>query len=222
MAFENLKDQLIEAANTLKSRVKESEIYNRFREFYYTLPSKQQTLLKLAALGLFIFVAVNIPLSHIRESKYNMTQYSERKDIIRKIKAVEKQKSALAFSPEEYPFQRFASEAEGRLMSVPITKDQIRIQPAQPPQNLFPPQAQVETFEVNLNKLNVRQLANSLRALENINDSLIVTGMTTSADSEDPHYHNVKIYVTNFSIPEAGGEAPAPNARPGRGRGGRN
>lgn len=219
MAFENISDQLKESFEALKSRVKESEIYNRFREFYYTLPSRQQTLLKIGGVALVTFFAVNIPLQHLRESSYNMNNYSERKDIIRRIKTLDKQKSALSFAPEAFNFSRFSSEAEGRLMSAPVMREQIKIQPTQPVQNLFPAQAQVETFEVNLKKLNVRQLANSLRVLESMNDSLLVTGVRTEADSEDPHYHNVKVYVTNFSVPETQSAAPTPSARPGRARG---
>ncbi|MCO5113880.1 MAG: hypothetical protein M9899_06870 [Bdellovibrionaceae bacterium] len=219
MAFENISDQLKESVNTLKSRVTESELYNRFREFYYTLPTRQQTLLKVGAVLVVLFVAVNIPLQRLKESTYNMNHYSERKDIIRRIKTIEKQKASLSFSPEMFNFSRFTSEAEGRLMSVPVTREQIKIQPAQPVQNLFPAQAHVETFEVNLNKLNVRQLAHSMRVLENMNDSLIVTGVRTQADSEDPHYHNVKLYITNFAVPETAPVETPPAGRSSRGRG---
>lgn len=219
MAFENLKDQLQESVSMIRSRITESEAYNRFREFYHTLPTRQQTLLKFVAVGVVLFVLINIPFNHLKESTYNMNHYSERKDIVRKLKTIEKQKSAYSFMPETFNLSRLSGELEGRLLSVPMTRDQINIQPSPPVKGIFPSQARVETFEVNLKKLNVRQVSNSLRSIENLNDSLLVTGVTTQADSEDPHYHNVKIYVTNFSLPEeAPAEAPAAPSRRGRGR----
>lgn len=224
MAFENLQDQLKESISVLRSKVMESEVFNRFRESYYTLPTRYQSLLKWGAVFVITLVLINIPFGYLKEAHYNMNHYNERKSIVRKLKSIEKQKSAVTFTPEKFNLGRFRTELENRLVTIPVSKEQITVQTSSPVKGIFPAKTQVETFEVNLNKLNVRQLSNSLRALESLNDSLMVTGLTTKADADDPHYHNLKVFVTNFSLPGEGDGASPPVITPrgnesGRGRG---
>lgn len=210
MAFEGLQDQLKEAGIQIKSQITESEVYNRLREWYYTLPSRYQNIVKYGALAALVIVLIYIPWGYLQEASYNMSSYKERKDIIRGLRLAEKQKLSMSFIPYKYDLSGFRSELEGKLLSVPMTKEQIAITESLPPKGLFPPKTTVQTYEVSLNKMNVRQLANSLKIMENLNDSLVVTGLTTNSDSSDPHYHNLKVYVTNFALPDDGTSQSAP------------
>lgn len=214
MAFEGLQDQLKEAGIRIKSQITESEIYNRLRESYYNQTPRSQSLIKWGALVVGVLVLINIPWGYINEANYNMSSYKERKDIIRGLRLAEKQQMSMSFNPYKYELSGLRSELEAKLLSVPMTKEQISITEGQPTKGLFPPKTDVRTFEISLNKMNVRQLANSLRIIENLNDSLVVTGITTDSDKDDGHYHNLRVFVTNFSLPDvAGTDSP-----PGQGR----
>lgn len=216
MAFESLIDQLKELGSDLKARVTESEIYNRAREYYSTLPPRQQKIM-IYGLGIIsLILLINIPLSSYLSSKTELENYTERKMLIRKLQTAKRQKDSIEFEPQKYNTSQLQNELTSKLQSAFFKPEQISVSNGNPEIGFLPKKALSAGFEVSLNKANVRQFAQSIKMLENLDDALIVTNLKTEADSEDPHYHNINIKITNYFLPEDNEDAPAGRQFKGR------
>ena len=215
MAFENLSEQISESLQTLKSRVMESESFNRVSEAYQNLPSRQQKL--VAGLGLFLAVAVlvNIPLQSYLASHEEMVSYHEQKLVVADLKNTEKLRMQNSFTPEKFAISSLQSELLAKFNSLQITEAQFKIREAAPETFGIPKKAVTLGFQVELQNLNVRQVAKAANIIENLADSILVTSLRTTASSTDPHYFNTEFSILNFSIREDsdGGAFGAPGGR---------
>lgn len=216
MAFENLSEQLKESLQSIKSRVTESETFNRFQESYNNLPSRQQKLILLLS-GLVIFVLlINIPIQSFLTSNESLTTYKDQKQIIQKLNQAVRLNSQSDFQPRKYSLMQLQGDLTNRMQSAQINDSQIKVSSAMPDLTGIPKKVQTAGFVLELTNLNVRQISKVANMLENFSDSVLVTGFKSTASEQDPHYFNTEFTLLNFSI-ETDEPPPGLNA-PFRGR----
>lgn len=220
MAFENISDQLKEQLQELKSRITESESFNRLSEWYNNLPSKQQKLL-LILTGVVVFLLlINIPIQSFLTSQEELSTYKEQKQVIQRLHIAEQLKSQSDFNPERYSDSRLNGELSGKFKSLQINNDQYSISPTSPHTLGIPKQAQIIGYDVHFENLNVRQLAKVSNIIENLSDSILVTALEAKASRDNPHYFNTDIQVLNYSIEGSSNSNTNSSSLPFKNRGG--
>lgn len=211
MAFENLSEQIKESLTGIKSRITESESYNRLLEAYNNLPSRQQRLLILVGSLLGVLILLNIPLQSFLVSQEELQKYKEQKDLVQRLNFAAQLKSQADFQPERFDMGRLQGDLLGRMKSFQVTEDQFKLSPTTADSFGIPKQAVTSGYNVSLTNLNVRQISRIAGLLENYSDSILVTGFKSTASSEDPHYFNTEFKLLNFSVPEDESDVPTAN-----------
>lgn len=202
MAFENLSEQIKESFIGLKSRVTESETYNRLHEGYNNLPARQQRLVVLLSAIIVVVILINIPLQSFITSQTELQTYKEQKDLVQRLHMAQQLNNQVDFQPENFPISRLESDLLSRMSAFQVTKDQFRISSDTPDLLGVPKQAITNGYNLNFTNLNVRQISRIASLLENFSDSILVTGFKSKATQADPHYFDTEFRILNFSVPE--------------------
>ncbi len=216
MAFENLSEQIKESLQSLKSRVTESETFNRFQESYNNLPSRQQKLI-LVMSGIVAFtLLINIPIQTFLTSNESLVTYKNQKQIVQKLHQAVRLNSQSDFQPQKYSLMQLQGDLTNRMKTAQVSDTQIKMSSTTPDITGIPKKVQTAGYILELTNLNVRQISKVANMLENFSDSVLVTGFKSTASEQDPHYFNTEFTLLNFSI-ETDDAPPGLNA-PFRGR----
>lgn len=202
MAFENLSEQIKESLINLRSRITESESFNRLDEAYNNLTPRQQKM--ILVLGAFVGAVflLNIPLQSFLTSQSELTNYKDQKQIIQRLHVAAQLKSQSDFQPERFDIGRLENDLLSRMGSFQITPTQFKLSPAEPETLGVPRKALTSGFSLNLSNLNVRQISRAASLLENYSDSILVTSLKSTASPDNPHYFNTEFKLLNFYVPE--------------------
>jgi hypothetical protein len=108
---------------------------------------------------------------------------------------------------------------EARLLSEQIAAvkniDASSLGPSLAPDNIIQ-----EALEVNLKKLNLRQVVEIGHSLQGVHESIKLAGLDVVATAEDDHYFDVNMRLIKFALPMEE-KAEEPEAEAPRGRRGR-
>jgi hypothetical protein len=214
MAFENLSEQIKESFIGLKSRVTESETYNRFLEGYNNLPARQQRLAILLSALIIIAVLINIPLQSFLTSQSELQTYKDQKDLVQKLNIAQQLNNQVDFQPEAFTMARLEGDLFSRIGTLQVTRDQFRISSDTPDLLGVPKKAITSGYILNFTNLNVRQISKIANILENYSDSILVTGFKSKATQSNPHYFDTEFRLLNFSVPEEEEASPSSLGRP--------
>lgn len=213
MAFENLSEQIKESLNGLKSRVTESESFNRLNEAYNNLPSRQQKLLIVLGSLITLVLLINIPLQSFLVSQQELQNYKEQKQLVQRLNQAAQLKSQNDFQSERFDLSRLQGDLLARMKSYQVTEDQFKAMPASADLSGVPKKAITSGYSLVLTNLNVRQISRIASMLENYSDSILVTGFKSTASPNDDHYFNTEFKLLNFSVPEDEGDSSQPSFR---------
>ncbi len=217
MAFENLSEQIKESLQSLKSRITETESFNRLEESYNNLPPRQQKLILVLGSFIVLVLLINIPIQSFLLSKENLTTYKDQKQIVQRLNQAVRLNNQSDFKPQSYSLSQLQGDLLNRMTAFQVTDSQFKIDMGTPDITGIPKKVQTAGFSLKLTNLNVRQISKIANMLENFSDSILVTGFKTTASEQDPHYFNTDIELLNFSIQD---DQPSDgiNAAPFRGR----
>lgn len=220
MAFEDLRDQLTERAQTTWSRIQESSVYIQLSEKYADLnPTSQKIVLVVASLAL-VLVTLMIPWSYISSSSTSIEEFEANKVLLRDLYRVSRASAALEGAPPQVDPDALASQAQAQLGSMALQAEQI--EKVTPINHVFggpgipgvPKSVKQGGVEVTLRKLNVRQVIEIGYQLLTLQPGLKMTGLTVTASSPDPHYFDAVYRIISFSLPAPPADTkPAPNRR---------
>lgn len=213
MAFENLSEQIKESLNGIKSRVTESESFNRLNEAYNNLPTRQQKLLIVLGSLIAAILLINIPLQSFLVSQQELQNYKEQKQLVQRLTQAAQLKSQNDFQPERFDLSRLQGDLLARMKSYQVSEEQFKAMPTSADLLGVPKKAITSGYSLVLTNLNVRQISRIANMLENYSDSILVTGFKSTASPTNDHYFNTEFKLLNFSVPEEEGEAPRPSFR---------
>ncbi len=209
MAFENLSEQIKESLTGIKSRITESETYNRLAEAYNNLPSRQQKLIIIASACIGVIVLINIPLQSFLISQQELSKYQDQKELVQRLNQAVQLKNQIDFQPERFDLNRLQDDLLNRMKAFQVIDEQFKLSPTSADYVGIPKQAITSGYNLSLTNLNVRQIARISNLIENYSDSILVTGFKSSVSANDPHYFNTEFKLTNFSVPEDESEEPS-------------
>lgn len=202
MNFNDLKDQLSHLLHQLWDRFHDSTLFNRLRDRYENLnPQKQKIVLAVTAL-LAILIVLQTPWIDFQESTENMSQFEERRDLIRKLLKVGHESAEKPQIPEGPSIDNLRSMISSRLENSRILPDQIKsIDSAGLTTQLVPTELSKGSLQVSLSKLNLRQIVEIGQQFVSISPSVKMVGLKLGPNSEDPRYFDTVYSFVSLNVP---------------------
>lgn len=222
-SLEDLMDRISELGSTIWSRLEENSAFNTLREKFETLSSSVQRLVTIGAISLVILLIVSIPLSGLFGSSSYVGEFEEKKDIIERLLAAEQSMKQGSPLPEGLTSPALQARVRNRLQMFRLIEGQgPTLAPLgdKPAGSLAPNILEQAGLEVNLKGLNLKQTLDIGNALESLDASVKVLGLTVTASTQFPKYYDVIYKIVSFSFPKTEtGNAEDSKAKGGRDQG---
>jgi hypothetical protein len=216
MGLAEIKDQLVDNIRSRWGDFQETEIYNNLKERYENLPSVGQKAVVWGSLGLLILCILMIPYSWISSSSTNLGYFLEDKAMLSDLMRVSRDlqnapKVPTVISPGQLKSQIQEITTQMKL----IPEQQIdgileKVFPRDKKGGLIGPVFEQKGVELNLKKLNLKQIVDVSHKLQEIGRGSKVMAMDMVANKEDNHYYDATFHVIAFSLPSK----PSPRGKP--------
>jgi len=195
-------ERFSERCKALWGEFQESQIFIRIKEKIDELPSAVQKGLLWGSAGLVIFIIISIPFSAYWSSTDFEDEFVETKDTIKDL--LKLSRSGAGGENYEGPGPSFL---RGRASTIFADAGLIpeQIEPtteinSKGDSKLIPSSITQKGIQVNLKKLNLKQVLDIGHRLENIHPNVFLTGLDMVANSEDNHYYDVSYILVGFSV----------------------
>ena len=221
MILDDIRDKVLEALQTAKASLEESDAYLQLKERYDSLsPVMQRSLLTVVGF-LFAYVFLQIPMSYYDAGTENLAMFEENRDLVLDLYKVKRH--ALAIPQTMPPLE--ASDLENRAR---MAVSSARVQPEQikgisffdnagsRSSSFIPKNVTQSGVEIRLANLNLTQIVDIGHALSNMGSSKMI-GLDVKPGSVAGNYFDAIFKVVSFNIPEA----PAANGSSRGASGGR-
>ncbi len=203
--FDDLKDQLTVKFNRLKDSIEESSFYNSIREKYETLPVTTQKGLLVGGILCLVVLLLSIPYSFISSSNNYITEYEETRHLIRALLKTRNLGGGPPL-PKGLSTSQMGEGVKTNLSQSELIDDQldrmITLPEGDKTSHLAPPNVTQQGVQVLLKKLNLQQVISIGLQLQNIDESIKMTGLEIKAATDDVHYFDVIYTLISYSLPE--------------------
>lgn len=226
MNLDDLKEQLISLWSRIAERVQDSALYNQLKDRFDGLSPQAQRTTVLGGAVLLYLALLSIPYSWYVTTADQVTEFEERRNVIRELLKVSREVSDIPDLPLPPPVETLRIDAQARAREANLIDEQIKsVEALSDGSRLISADKSSGAIQVSLEKLNLRQLVDVGAKLSRINASVKLTSVSVTATKEDPHYFNAVYRLVALAVPDMSAElAPpepeAPPARGGRGSGG--
>lgn len=203
MNFDDLKDRIISALNSLWERIQESSTYIQLRDRYENLSPQGQKLTLAGIAVLILLIVLSIPFSYLSNSSAYVTEFEDKRNIIRELLKVTRDASdvpQLSIAPTP---DRLRSQIDEMLRGRDLLPEQIQnVAIANSETDLIPKNLSQGGVQVQLGQLNLNQFLEIAHSIQSINSSVKLKDLTVRASSLDPHYFDVTMKLVALAIPE--------------------
>lgn len=216
MNLDDIKDNLKSQVGQIWSRVEDSSTYNQMKDRFENLSPLQQKLTLVGAGALVALFLVSIPYSYFSSSSEYITTFEEKRGLIRELLKVAREVSEVPDIPTPPPGEVLHSDIERQLKTANLLPEQIKGIQVIPAQTSLIPKSLLEAgLQINLAKLNIKQIIDIGYGIQRISQSLKMNDIHLSANPEDPKYFDVEFKVVTLAVPQAHIEPPEPTSGPG-------
>lgn len=218
MTLDELKERLSAELTQTKERIEESAAFNQLRDRYENMSPAMQKLSVVGAAALVSALILSIPYSYFSTSSDYVTEFEGKRSTIRELLKVTRESSEVPNIIPAPNTDMLRSNIENQLKAANLLPEQMRgTQAGSNGSQLIPQNLTQGILEVNLAKLNLRQVIDLGYQMQNINPSVKITDMTMTANREDNRYFDVVFKLVSLAVPEAPVVQDEPVKMPGRG-----
>lgn len=218
MNFDDLKDKVISDARLTWERIQETAVYNQLRDRYENLTPPMQKLTVVGAAALISFVILSIPYSHFSTSKEYVGDFENKRMTIRELLKVSRESAEVPQIPQAPPMDSIRSNIENQIKSANLLPEQIKGSEVLDSESKVIPKNLTEgLLQVNLAKLNLRQVLDLGYQFQNISPSVKLKDLVMNANREDSRYFDVTYKLVALAVPAPPEIAPEPPAKRGGG-----
>lgn len=227
MNLDDIKEQLRDQLNTTWGRIQESSAYNTLREKYEALPVVQQKALGVVGLILAVLFLLWLPYSYLSSSSDLMTEFEEKRTVIRELLRASRQSEAQAPIPQGPSLDTLQQSVDQVFNSANLMAEQrgqVISTNAKDGLAFIPPTVTQQAFAVDAKKLNLKQILDIGFELSRLYAALKLMDVEiqAAAGAPSPGYFDVVFKLVSFNFPHMASqdeEAPAKgfsNKRPAR------
>lgn len=216
--LDDMKEQIKASWQVFWQKVQETPTYVQLQDRYQTLSPGSQKLVKLLGIVTFVFILVAYPMGLYFTSQESITSFEEKRNLIRDLFKTYREASAqpdIAIPPTA---DSLRSSINGILTSADLTDEQksggILDAPTDVDNKLIPKSLASYALEVNLSKLNIRQIVDIGARIVGISDSVKMKDMKIVAHASDTRYFDVTFKLFSLNVPEPAPEPPPEIEKP--------
>lgn len=219
--IDNLKEQLKSAGTSISQRIEESPTYAQLKDRYENLsPTGQKGAQALAAL-LVLFFLFFIPLNNLSESQTSLSLFEEKRDLIRDLFKTYRETSAtpdISIPPTQ---DMLRSNIESIITRADLLPEQkLGISEIAPEGRLIPSGLINNVLQVQLAKLNLKQIVDIGSSIVAISNSVKMKDLFITANRQDTRYYDVTYKLYSLKVPQPNIEPPPePETKRGKARG---
>lgn len=217
--LDDIKDQVLGQLTQTWERFQESSTYSNIKDRYDNLSPNGQKLALYGSAFFVLFLLIMPPLSHYRTSNENIYAYEEKQRTLRDLLRVSRETSE---GPDLFPpptIENLKTQVEGYFKSIGLIPVQIRsVQAGVAQGGLIPRDLTAGVLEINLAKLNIKQITDVGHKLSTLASTAKLKDMSITANAEDSRYFDASYSIYTLKVPERQIEAlPEIDDRPKRG-----
>ncbi len=206
MNLDDIKEQLRDQLNTTWGRIQESSAYNTLREKYEALPVVQQKALGVAGLIFVVLILLWFPYSYLSSSGTLMTEFDEKRSVIRELLRVSRQSEALPPIPQGPSLDALQQSVDQVFNSANLMAEQRGQVMSTSSKNgvaFVPPTVTQQAFAVDAKKLNLKQILDIGFELSKLYAALKLMDVEiqSAADAPTPGYFDVVFKLVSFNFP---------------------
>ncbi len=210
MAFEGLKDQLKDKWSELSAEVQDSPLFNTLKEKYQELPPLGQKGVFYGSIFLLLFLFFSLPQSLFFDPASSLLEEfdTNRKLSQGLLRAGRTGQTASAVPPGP-SFEELRPQVSGLIQNMGLLPEQIGETSSlaeNPAGNLLPAVLRQVGLQVQLKKLNLKQIVDIGYRLQGLHPSVKLMGLDISTAPSETHYYNVSFKLVSFIPPSAPGE----------------
>ncbi len=201
-------DQIHDIVMVRWEQFQETDTYISLKDRYDNLSPRNQKLTILATFTFLFLVILSVPYSWFSESQDSVIQFEETKDTIQNLLQVSQEIKSIPSNEQSITSDDVKVRVEKILGEKGITKEQIvslvQGQFVNPQgSSLLPAQILANGIDVNLHKLNIRQVVDIGYEFDHISPLVKTLSLNVQATKDDPHYYDVNYRVSTFSVKDS-------------------
>jgi hypothetical protein len=210
MNLDDLKDRLASDLRQTSERLQESAIFNQLRDRYENMSPSMQKLTVVGASALIAFVILSFPYGNFSTSTENVSEFESKRMTIRELLKVSREASEVPEIPAAPPVSSLRATIENQIKSANLLPEQIKgTQELHGDSGVIPKSLAEGVLQVNLAKLNLRQVLDLGYQFQSISTSVKLKDMSINANREDGRYFDVVYKLVTLAVPAAP-EPPPP------------
>lgn len=215
MNLDDIKDQLNDQFQQLWAKIQDNSTYIRLKEKYDNLSPNGQKLTLFGAGMVVVLVALSIPYGTLTQSSTYMTEFEEKRALIRELMKVSREAGQTPQMPGAIEIGQAQGMIQEELTRQQLLPEQIvSTQGIEVSKSLIPQNVLSGALEVQLAKLNIQQISNIAFFLQSMAPNLKLEAMSLIANTTDPRYFNANFRIVGFNVPKL--PEPEPEAKPSR------
>ena len=203
MNFDDLKDQLISQSRQAWEKFQESSLYNQARDRFENLSPLGQKLSLIGFSVSIVMIFLSIPWGSYSNASGHVDEFVASRNLIRDLFKVnrESQESPQLISAPSA--QSLKTQIEATLISFQLLPEQLKgVELINEKSQLIPDNLMQGQIQVQLAKLNLRQITDIGYQLQSQNPSVKVKDMSIEINSQNPKYFDVTYKLAALKIPE--------------------
>lgn len=205
-AIEDLKERLIGQGQQLKGQIQESPLYNQLKDRYENLTPVQQKITQAILAILTLFIVFYYPISEHGVSQSTVREFESLRQTMRELLIVHKESSEVPQIPVAPAPSQIKAVVEGHIKSAELLPEQIRsIVETEVDSRLIPRSLSQGALQIQLSKLNLRQIVNLASQFHGINPSVKMRELSVEANREDARYFDLLVTLVSLKVPSIHG-----------------
>ena len=218
-ALDDLKERLRSEWEQTSARIQESALFIKLKDRYENLTPPMQKVVNVTAVILVLVILLSTPLTWFMASQEQVDLFTSRRALITDLLKAARDAQSVSVIPIPPSSSSLKSMITEQLKSAQLLPEQIiSVDSTNDTVEGIRPDLVSGLFQVNLSKLNLRQVVDIGHQLQGINPSVKVKDLTVEASNELGYfnviYHLLILNVPEMTSPSIPDEPPPP--RPGR------
>ncbi len=205
MAFDDLKDKLVDSFTQTKEKFAENPHVQTIKEKFETLPAQTQKII-LTALGVLgVLILLYLPYSFLSSSADNVADFNKHRNLIRslfKYSQLPKGKTPLPATSNANNVTSQIRSSLGRFDLLPnqiISIEETDLKSTG--KSLVKKPIQQTAIKASFKQLNVRQVVDLSFHLKNFKDHIKLISTSMSEDTDKKQYYNVDYRLVSYAFP---------------------
>lgn len=208
--FDNVKEQFKALGTKVSQQIQESPTFAQAKDRYENLTPTAQKMFITLSVFLVVLLLFFIPLSNLSESQTTLSEFEERRNLIRELFKTYRESSAAPDVTIPPSYEGLKSSVESIIARAELLPEQnIGLSEGSPEGRLIPTSLVSNVLQVKLAKLNLKQIVDIGSSIVAISDSVKMKDLLISANRQDTRYYDVTYKLYSLKVPTPNIE-PAP------------